>query len=431
MPRSTKIERLAIYQNSKRVGILERSTSGAIRFAYAPTWLEGENSFPISMNLPLQETAFKGGEVVSFFDGLLPDNTDIRNKVAQRVKAESARTFDLLSAIGHDCVGALQFLDEAAAPPEIGAIHAAPLSNAAIAKTLKSLGFFPLGMQDAEPDFRISIAGAQEKTALLKWKNKWHLPRGSTPTTHILKPPMGTLHNGIDLSTSVENEWLCLKICGVLGLKVPNCEISSFQGKKCLVVERFDRRWTDSKTLIRVPQEDLCQALGYSPTQKYEADGGPGIKQIMAFLNSSDERNQDRSDFMRSQLIFYLLAATDGHAKNYSIFLYPNGFKLAPFYDVMSVFPAIEKKQFAFQRAKLAMALGNSRHYRLKQIARRHFEQTAKQVGFPATELNKLIEELKAFIENDALEQIKVPKGFPASVRNPILKGIKKQAAGF
>ena len=143
-------------------------------------------------------------------------------------------------------MGALQFLEQDAAPPKRGEIVAHPLSEAEIAAKLGSLGFFPLGMQDDEPEFRISIAGVQAKTALLFWEGKWYLPQGTTPTTHILKPPMGMVHHGIDLSTSVENEWLCLNICRLLGLPVPNCEIVTFKKKKCLAVERFDRKWVGS-----------------------------------------------------------------------------------------------------------------------------------------------------------------------------------------
>ncbi len=428
MAKRRKTEKLAVYQNLKHTGTLERSPSGAMFFQYAPSWLADKNAFAISLNLPLQEAEFKGAEVSAYFDNLLPDNLDVRNKVASRVQAESNKTFDLLHAIGHDCIGALQFMEEGSEAPGALKIQAESLSEKEIAAVIKNLGFFPLGMQEEEPEFRLSIAGAQEKTALLKWKGKWHRPLGATPTTHILKPAMGEMHNGIDLTTSVENEYLCLKIFELFGLSVPECEISEFGAEKCLVVERFDRKWLGADKLIRLPQEDFCQALGYFPTKKYESDAGPGIPEMMKVLDASDERDEDRKNFMRSQVLFYLMAATDGHAKNFSLFLSPNGFKLTPFYDVMSIFPAIEKKQIAWQKGKLAMALGDSRHYKLKDISGRHFIETAKKVGMSKTVITEIIEEMKAKVLSGFEDEIKLPKKFPAFIFSSIVKGMKKQA---
>lgn len=178
--------------------------------------------------------------------------------------------------MGRDCVGALQFLPEDSELPPAGAIDARVLSDAEIADILADLGRNPLGIGD-DQDFRISLAGAQQKTALLYWKDAWHLPHGTTATTHILKPQIGKLPSGLDLSNSVENEYLCLKLVKALGVPVANAEIIDFAGKRVLVVERFDRQWTRDKRLLRLPQEDCCQALSIPPSRKYESDGGPGI----------------------------------------------------------------------------------------------------------------------------------------------------------
>jgi serine/threonine-protein kinase HipA len=429
MARARKTQRLSVFQNASQVGTLERAVSGAISFSYTSEWLEEKGPFPISLSLPLQEARFRGGEVSSYFDNLLPDNIEIRDTIVRRVNAESSKTFDLLSAIGHDCVGALQFFTEDVDRPKLTEPKGHRLADSDIEHILKNLTFSPLGIEGTEPDFRISIAGAQEKTALLLMKGKWHRPEASTPTTHILKPPMGILHNGIDLTTSVENEWLCLEISRFLGLEVTNSKIATFGAQKCLVLERFDRHWLGSDKLLRRPQEDMCQALGVSPVKKYESDGGPSIGQIMSLLDASDERTKDRANFMRSQLVFYLLAATDGHAKNFSIYLSPSGFRMTPLYDVMSIFPAVRKRQVAWQKGKLAMAVGRSRHYRLKEIALRHFEETATQVGFPATQLAKIVEDLKARVHDRLEEKISLPKGFPEVIFDSIVEGLKKQAS--
>ncbi|PWU12797.1 MAG: toxin HipA [Bdellovibrio sp.] len=426
MPRPRKkAQRLEVYQNGRIVGRLERAVNGAISFQYLASWLN-EKSIPISMHLPLQEEAFRGKEVSDYFDNLLPDNDDIRERVASRVNAESHRTFDLLYAIGQDCVGALQFIPEGKEAPTESVPDGKILKEKEIAERLKYLGSFPLGLGPANADFRISIAGAQEKTALLKKNGKWYIPGGATPTTHIFKPPMGIVHHGIDLTTSVENEWLCLEICRHLGLDVANTEMADFEGQKCLIVERFDRRWESPRRLLRVAQEDICQALGLPSTKKYQADGGPMIKTIMAFLDGADERSRDRSTFMRAQIAFFLLAATDGHAKNFSIFLTETGFRLTPIYDVMSVFPAIQKRQLSKQKAKLAMSVGDSNHFKITEILGRHFAQTANACGFPKKELDSIIEDLGVRVQK--LESlIKPPKGYPSWILESIFSGAKEQ----
>jgi len=427
MTRRRKTQRLDIHQNGQFVGRLERVANGAVGFQYAPEWLNDRSSAPISMSLPLREEAFKGKEALDYFDNLLPDNVEIREKVASRVQAESDATFDLLSAIGQDCVGALQFVPEGANATGRRQAKGDLINERDIAEKLKNLGFSPLGLDAENASFRISIAGAQEKTAFLKKNGNWYVPKGATPTTHIFKPPMGVLHNGIDLRTSVENEWLCLEICRHLGLDTANTEMAKFEDQKCLIVERFDRKWESPQTLWRIPQEDMCQALGLPSTKKYQSDGGPGIKRIMSFLDASDERSMDRSAFMRAQLVFFLLAATDGHAKNFSIFLSKTGFRLTPIYDVMSVFPAIRKKELPKQKAKLAMAVGDSHHYKLIEITRRHFDQTAKACGFPKKELDRLIEDLKERVPKIETA-VKPPEGYPIWIFESIVQGAMKQA---
>ncbi len=171
------------------------------------------------------------------------------------------------------------------------------------------------------PTFRISVAGAQEKTALLKIENQWCIPKGATPTTHIIKLPIGKIHQPnsvLDMSDSVENEYLCLSLAKSLGFNVPNAEIIYTNDIKAIAVERFDRRWSNDKSwLLRLPQEDMCQVFGLPSALKYEADGGPGIKAIMDLLMGSSLSLKDRESFMRFQVFQWLIGATDGHAKNF------------------------------------------------------------------------------------------------------------------
>src|ERR1700682_2829430 len=150
-----------------------------------------------------------------------------------------------------------------------GGIDGRPLGDREIADILGDLKRTPLGV-DESGEFRISLAGAQEKTALLYWQDQWQVPHGTTATTHILKPEIGRLPNGIDLSQSIENEHLCMRLTAAFGRATPQTQMHEFSGKCALVVERLDRRWTRDGRLLRLPQEDCCQALSVPPPRKYE-----------------------------------------------------------------------------------------------------------------------------------------------------------------
>jgi len=273
------------------------------------------------MSLPLREDRYGGAPVIAVFDNLLPDSEQVRRRVAERVKAEGDDAYSLLAKAGRDCVGALQVLPEGQEPGPVVLIEGREVGDEEIAGMLRNLANAPLGM-DGKEEFRLSIAGAQEKTALLHWDGKWHIPHGTTATTHILKPRTGVLPNGLDLRQSVENEHLCLGLTAALGLPSANTRIADFCGERVLVVERFDRvRTRDGQRLLHVPQEDCCQALSVPPSLKYDADGGPGMVDMLDLLMGSDDPEADRRAFMKAQLVFWLLGATDSHAKNFSIFL--------------------------------------------------------------------------------------------------------------
>jgi serine/threonine-protein kinase HipA len=370
----------------------------------------------------LREDRYIGAPVLAVFDNLLPDGEPIRKHIAERVGAQGADTFSLLTALGHDCVGALQFLPEGVDPGPTGGTEAREVSATDIAHIIRNLGRTPLGV-DKDEDFRISIAGAQEKTALLWREGRWYKPTGSTATTHIIKPQIGKLPNGIDLSNSVENEYLCLKLVSALGVPTAEAEIAEFEDQKALVVKRFDRRWLADGRLMRLPQEDFCQALSVTSTRKYQPDGGPGIAQIIELLKSSDTPEQDITTFMRANIIFWLLGATDGHAKNFSIFLNLAGFQLTPLYDVLSTQPSLDVGQIQRKQFKLAMSVGKNRHYLIHQVLPRHFMQTAEQAGISLKSVATTIEELLDIAEKSVAAVI---EGLGNSVPQSLFKSIQK-----
>ena len=422
---------LDVYLNGRLVGQLRKQASGAIDFRYDADWLAWEHAIPVSLSLPLREQRFVGEPVIAVFENLLPDDEDMRRAMATQVKAPGSDMYNLLSAVGRDCVGALQFMPQGQAPGPAGAVSGRPVDDEAVAALIAGLHSAPLGL-DEEGEFRISLAGVQEKTALLWWNDSWHVPHGSTATTHIIKPPIEERRGGIDLSDSVENEFLCMKLIAALCLPAAGVAMESFAGEKALVIERFDRLWTKDGRLLRVPQEDFCQALSVPPARKYEP-AGPGMVQILELLGSSDEPEADRRLFLKAQIVNWLLAATDGHAKNYSLRLLPGGrFRLAPLYDVMSTQPYLDKGALRRNQLKLAMAVGDNRHKIISEIMPRHFGQTAKAAGLAPGLVAEIFDELAASVDKAVDETLNdLPKGFPEALVESVTAGLCERARSF
>lgn len=426
MPRPRQNLPLRVLLNNRLVGHLLKETAGAIYFRYDESWLSRKNAIPVSLSLPLREDAYRGGPVAAVFENLLPDSNMVRKRVAEKVGAKGTDAYSLLSQIGRDCVGALQFIpDGDDAVHDASGIDGEVISDGEVENLLKNLVRAPLGL-DRDEDFRISVAGAQEKTALLFHNGMWLKPHGTTPTTHILKTQIGTLQNGIDLSNSVENEYYCLKLLAAFGLPVNNAEIRLFGKTKALVVERFDRAWARDGRLLRVPQEDLCQALACPPGRKYQDQGGPGIGDILDLLKGGDTPAADQKMFLKTQILFWLIGATDGHAKNFSVFLGPGGsFRLTPVYDVLTAQPSLDTRQIERKQMKLAMFAGDNRHYRMDEIRGRHFIQTAERAGLPKSIATDALEEV-ARAAGTAVKTIEkqLPSGFPEQIHASVNRAI-------
>ena len=428
---------LKVLINGRIAGRLEKEASGAIRFQYDESWLDWAHRFAVSLSLPMRTTAYQGASVVAVFDNLLPDNPNIRRRVAERTGAQGTDAYSLLEQIGRDCVGAMQFLPEEMQPQTTG-IEGELIDDEEIEHLLANLGGVPLGI-DPEHEFRISVAGAQEKTALLRHNGQWMKPVGTTPTTHILKPQLGEIPTStgvIDMADSVDNEHYCLKLLKGFGLTVASTAITTFGERRVLVVERFDRQQARDGRLLRLPQEDCCQALGIPPSRKYQStveghQNGPSALDILKLLRGSDEPGRDQLDFYKSQILFWLIGATDGHGKNFSIFLRPGGgFQLTPFYDVLSAQPAFDKRQIPNNRYKLAMSVGRSRKYQILNIVGRHFVETGKEAGLGPTPIRKAINEILEAAPSalrHAREQM--PDDFPESVHDSVSRALNERLA--
>lgn len=420
---------LNIFMNGILIGKLEKTLRNGLAFTYDTKWLNMNGARPVSLSLPLTDKTFMGDTVYNFFDNLLPDNPETRARIQAKFHVTTNQPFDLLASIGRDCVGAIQIID-GDIPNFKKEIHFDILNEKEIASILRSYKNYPLGMKNHTDEFRISIAGAQEKFAFLYYQNKWCRPLKETPTSHIFKLPIGYIqHHQIDLTDSCENEWLCAQIAGAFGLPIAKSDIHYFEDVKVLVVERFDRKMSSDKTwLMRLPQEDMCQALGISPNLKYQLEGGPGINEIMQLLLGSANPTIDRDTFYQSQVLFWLLAAIDGHAKNFSIFIEPEGkYRLTPLYDIMSAYPLVAKKQLHDRKIKMAMALrGKNIHYHWHNIQSRHFLETAKAVNYSTEKAKIILDDMLQKVDF-VIDEVtaKLPKKFPKNISEPVFDGMR------
>jgi serine/threonine-protein kinase HipA len=435
--------------------VWRRTRGDRDQFIYDSTWLSDPQFRVLSLSLPVTASReITSDRVRNYFDNLLPDDPRIRERLRVRYHTQSTQTFDLLEVIGRDCVGAVHLTPEGQAPLGWERIESKPLRSSEVETVLRAIPTTTSpfgGTAEDDEDFRISIAGAQEKTALLRIGNTWHRPLGATPTTHILKLPMGIVGGGLqlDLSDSVDNEWLCAALLEALSLPIARTEIARFGEQRVLVVERFDRNWQNigaanpaaarfkaptAAWIARLPQEDFCQATGAASQRKYEKDGGPGMAQILRLLMRSETPERDSSLFALSQLTFWLLAATDGHAKNFSIFHRRNGYGLTPFYDVISAWPVMgnRARQLQPQKVRMAMAMrsGSRPHYKWDEIQPRHFKALADQLPDPnawaaMVDLAREIPDAIAKLGN------RLPEDFNESVWTSISNGVAKKAREF
>lgn len=400
---SPKQQSLVVWMNEVKVGVWTVTAKGVHEFVYDPAWMKSEYRRSLSESMNISLPKHTGLVVSNYFENLLPDNKEIRVRLQRRFGTPGLDAMSLLTAIGRDCVGAVALTPTESLPENATDICGRPVTKKGIEKILLSIRSapspIPLGVTGEDDAFRISIAGAQDKTGLTYANGQWMIPSGSTATTHILKLPLEPIEHKADLSDSVDNEYFCLKLLQYFDIPVAQASIQKFGSQRVLCVERFDRKWIDNQ-LLRLPQEDFCQILGLGPDQKYQAYGGPGVYTIMEILRGSAKPNEDRKTFFKTQILFWMLAATDGHAKNFSIKrLAGDKWQLTPIYDVLSTFPYHGKKYpKGLDSRKISMAMGllgtQDIYYKWDRFCLRYLENTARKTGFTA-QLTTVLEEIK------------------------------------
>jgi serine/threonine-protein kinase HipA len=358
-------------------GTLTRS-QGALTFTYDEVYQSTPAATPLSVSMPLAARTHRSAAVTSWLWGLLPDNADVLDRWARRFQASASSPFSLLATpVGEDCAGAVQFLRPDRVDAVVGQAGTIEwLDDDQVAARLTTLMGDPAAWLG--PDFtgQFSLAGAQAKTALYFDGDLWGLPTGAAPTTHILKPAIAGLDDH-DL-----NEHLCLDAAHRAGLLVARTRIARFQKRTAVVVDRYDRRRVDGG-VVRIHQEDLCQALGVAPRRKYQADGGPGPGALSKLLRDTIQPMAAATAaieaFTDALAWNWIIGGTDAHAKNYSILLAGDQVRFAPLYDVASILPYDGVYE---PKLKMAMKLGGE--YRLKGHSRTTWPKVAAEVGLDA-----------------------------------------------
>lgn len=370
----SQVEPLIVLLNGVIMGRIYKERQGRLRFAYDIEYLQSGPGIPLSLSMPLIQEEHGHDAINPFLWGLLPDNEQVLRRWAARFHVSATNIFGLLSHVGEDCAGAVQFIPEDRME-EAMLGNRQYLSKDDIADLLAALRRDP-GLTRRPDDIgQFSLAGAQAKTALQYSRGRWYMPSGREPTTHILKPPRP------DLNGHVENEHFCLRLAAAAGLRVPETSIQRFGGESAIVVERYDRQ-KDADRLVRIHQEDTCQALRIHPANKYENEGGPGILQIMDLLNQSSRPVEDRRRFMAAIAFNYIMLGPDAHAENYSLLLGGGGqVRLAPLYDITSLLPYDRRRR----DERFAMRIDN--RYQDYGLQPRHFERMSRRCGYPPVEL--------------------------------------------
>lgn len=368
--------------DGKEVGRVHRDARGRLAFIYNDEWRKAADAYPLSLSMPLGAKEHGRSVIEAFLWGLLPDNERVLDRWAAKFQVSARNVFALISQVGEDCAGAVQFVT----PDRLSAMRSGKedkvewLDESDIAKRLQALRADHAAWRLPRDTGQFSLAGAQPKTALLLQNGRWGIPSGRLPTTHILKPPTGHFDG------HAENEHICLMLARSFGMPTAQSKVMRFKDEIAIVIERYDRQHKGND-IVRIHQEDICQARGIMPTKRYQNEGGPSAFDIIELLRTySTDRQDDLDTFVAALGFNWLIAGTDAHAKNFSLLLGGRRIRLAPLYDVASILPYDE---LDLRKVKLAMMIGGE--YKLSLIGLRQWQKFAREVRVEADELVELL----------------------------------------
>lgn len=395
-------EILYVFINCDYIGKLFHDELGGIEFQY-----DKSAKIQLSLSLPIREEKYSNKECIGFFNGILPEGDNLRKYIAKKYGINPNNDFAILKAIGYDCAGAISFLKTKKNDlKEWYEIEGEVLSDNKLEKLIKELPEKPLGT--GVKDLRLSLAGTQDKTAVLLIDNKIALPSKLIPTTSIIKPQIR------NYKESVENEYICLKTAQKLGLKVVNVQIRKVNDTKFLLIERYDRKIENNK-IKRLHQEDFCQISNIPSAYKYEKEGGLGFKKCFDILRKTSNPPKNIKEFSKLLIFNLLIGNNDAHGKNFSLLYNALNIELAPAYDILctSVYPKISKK----------MAMKVDKYYRLSDLSENHLKNLVKECGIGYPYFKKLILE-----QTESLPELvkEVSQSFENTIGKSIIKVVEK-----
>lgn len=412
---------LNVYLLGHQVGTL-RKTNGRLSFWYWPEYLEQVQATPLSATLPCRAESYGHAATEAFFSGLLPDSP-VREKLARMLNISAGNTFALLEAIGGECAGAVSLHKKEVSPEADQENTYRILTPKEAADILSHLSARP--MLAGEAGIRLSGAGAQEKLMISFVDGNIAIPTGNTPSTHIIKPPI----KGV--AESVHNEFFCMALAEEADLPTAQADIYWLNDTPYYLTKRYDRLTPEKEQIKRLHQEDFCQAMAIPPDQKYQNEGGPGLKDCFNLLDGFIHQGQmpgvSKLTLLRGVLFNHLIGNGDAHGKNFSVLYKDQGVFLAPFYDLLCtvVYSNIYKE-------KMAMKIGSK--YKFNDAQKRHFDTFANEIGVKSSLVNKELQQLARTLPEkaDALAlKLQKNKDYQAGIYLDIQKFIQRQCRQF
>jgi serine/threonine-protein kinase HipA len=417
-------ETLEAIHDGRRVGRLT-SADDRLAFVYADEWRGDPGAFPLSLSMPLTRPDHPDELIRPFVSGLLPDDTEVLRRWGGRFQVSPRNPFRLLAHVGEECAGAIQFVPPERAAPWLG--DSPPegidwLDDGELAERIADLVQDRSAARRVGDEGQFSLAGAQAKTALYRDPDsgRWGIPKGVTPTTHILKPNRG------EFEAFELNEHFCLRLAARLGLKAAHSWTETIGKAPVVIIERYDRARAGGR-LVRVHQEDVCQALARGPENKYQNEGGPSAKEVFALIREhSTQAREDEGRFLGALIFNYLVGGTDAHAKNFSLLLAGGGqVRLAPCYDLISILPYARDPK----KVKLAMKIGGE--YLLWKISQGHWEKSAAEWKLDSGEVFQRIVQMASVLPEavrDVGDTIRVGTRPERAFLRKLIEGIRERA---
>lgn len=379
----------------EHVADLIETRSGAHELRY----LTDEPPAPVSLSMPLAASQYGSRQINPFLEGLLPDRADVREAMGAKYGVSGANPFALLGHVGEDCAGAVQFVQ----PHRRQALLSAEgglreLTEQDIGDRLRELRADESTSWVATQE-HWSLAGAQSKFAVRQESEVMYSPSGAEPTTHIIKPGVAGFRD------QALNEHLCMSALRKAGLRAAQTQFREFDGQSALVVTRYDRGRTQDGRLVRIHQEDMCQAQSIFPTNKYESNKGPRAVDVVRLLrdSSGESAGGNIARFIDGLIANYLLGAPDAHAKNYGVMLSGDRVELTPLYDVASGYPYSASTHTGLCHA--AMKVG--RESQFGKILPEHWERFAGEAGVDSSAICARVFELSETLPDAVSDSIK------------------------